>query len=292
MLFDGRAAIVTGGGSGIGQATVVALAAEGASVLVSDIDEEGGEAVATEVRDAGGKAAFMRVDVAEAGQVEALIDRALSEFGRLDLAYNNAGIEGPQALLAEQDMAAVQHVFAVMIEGVYLCMQAEIPAMLESGGGSIVNAGSMWGLAAYPLWSPYMTAKHAVLRHDQGGGTRLCQGRHPGERGGTGADSDPPSSCAAGTTTPPMPRAACRWGGSAGPRRSPTRWSGCSRTRRASSLATCCRWTAACWRKRVDCTRVAHHRSEAVSDGLVTGRDRGPAAPSRRRRPKAGCRER
>ena len=154
MLFDGRVAIVTGGGSGIGQATVLALAAEGAAVLVSDIDEAGGEAVAAEVRDAGGKAAFMAVDVAEAGQVEALVDRALSDFGRLDLAYNNAGIEGPQALLAEQDMSAVQHVFAVMIEGVYLCMQAEIPAMLESGGGSIVNAGSMWGLAAYPLWSP------------------------------------------------------------------------------------------------------------------------------------------
>ena len=162
MLFDGRVAIVTGGGSGIGQATVLALAAEGAAVLVSDIDEAGGEAAAAEVRDAGGTAAFLAVDVAEAKQVEALVDRALSDFGRLDLAYNNAGIEGPQALLAEQDMTAVQHVFAVMIEGVYLCMQAEIPAMLESGGGSIVNAGSMWGLAAFPLWSPYMTAKHAV----------------------------------------------------------------------------------------------------------------------------------
>ena len=163
MMLSERVAIVTGGGSGIGQATVRALAAEGAAVLVADIDESGGEAVAAEVREAGGQAAFLRTDVAEAEQVEALVDKTLSDFGRLDLAYNNAGIEGPQALLAEQDMAAVQHVFAVMIEGVYLCMQAEIPAMLESGGGSIVNAGSMWGLAAYPLWSPaYMTAKHAV----------------------------------------------------------------------------------------------------------------------------------
>ena len=190
MMFEGRVAIVTGGGSGIGQATVRALAAEGAAVMVADIDETGGEAVAAEVIDAGGKAAFMPVDVAEAGQVEALVNRALSDFGRLDLAYNNAGIEGPQALLAEQDMAAVQHVFAVMIEGVYLCMQAEIPAMLESGGGSIVNAGSMWGLAAYPLWSPYMTAKHAVSGMTQGGGPRLREGRHPGERRGAGADPD------------------------------------------------------------------------------------------------------
>ena len=162
MMFAGRAAIVTGGGSGIGRATVLALAAVGASVLVADIDEAGGEGVAAEARDAGGTATFVRTDVAEEGQVTALVERAMSDFGRLDLAYNNAGIEGPQALLAEQDMTAVQHVFTVMIEGVYLCMQAEIPAMLESGGGSIVNAGSMWGLAAFPRWSPYMTAKHAV----------------------------------------------------------------------------------------------------------------------------------
>ncbi len=162
MMFAGRAAIVTGGSSGIGRATVLALAAEGASVLVADLDEAGGEAVAAKVREGGGKAAFMRTDVAEADQVAALVARAESAFGRLDLAYNNAGIEGPQALLPEQDMAAVQRVFDVMINGVFLCMQSEIPAMLENGGGSIVNAGSMWGLAAYPQWSPYMTAKHAV----------------------------------------------------------------------------------------------------------------------------------
>ena len=161
-MFAEHAAIVTGGSSGIGRATVLALAAEGASVLVADIDEAAGEATAAEVRGGGGRAAFVRTDVAEADQVAALVARSMSEFGRLDLAYNNAGIEGPQALLVEQDMAAVQRVFEVMIEGVYLCMQAEIPAMLESGGGAIVNAGSMWGLAAYPRWSPYMTAKHAV----------------------------------------------------------------------------------------------------------------------------------
>ncbi len=162
MILAEKAAIVTGGGSGIGRATVQALAAEGAAVLVTDIDEAGGEEAAAAVREAGGRAAFMRVDVAQEDRVTAMVERAMSDFGRLDLAYNNAGIEGPQALLAEQDMADVQHVFDVMIEGVYLCMQAEIPAMLESGGGSIVNAGSMWGLAAYPRWSPYMTAKHAV----------------------------------------------------------------------------------------------------------------------------------
>ncbi len=162
MQFDGRGAIVTGGSSGIGRATVLALAAEGAAILVADLDEEGGEAVAAEVREGGGRALFMTVDVACAAEVQAMVARAQSAFGRLDLAYNNAGVEGPQAPLADQDMNAVRRVFQIMIDGVFLCMQAEIPAMLETGGGAIVNAGSMWGLAAYPEWSPYMTAKHAV----------------------------------------------------------------------------------------------------------------------------------
>jgi NAD(P)-dependent dehydrogenase (short-subunit alcohol dehydrogenase family) len=141
---------------------VVQLAKEGASVLVADLDEAGGESVAAEVRDGGGKAEFLRTDVASADEVAALVARAQSAFGRLDLAYNNAGVEGPQALLPDQNMADVQRVFDVMINGVFQCMQVQIPAMLETGGGAIVNAGSMWGLAAYPEWAPYMTAKHAV----------------------------------------------------------------------------------------------------------------------------------
>ena len=160
--FAGQAALVTGGASGIGRATALALAAEGARVLVSDIDEAGGAAAAAAIREGGGEAEFARADVAEAAQVEALVERCLRAFGGLHLAYNNAGVEGPRALLPEQDMAEVRRVFAIMIDGVFLCMKAEIPAMLESGGGAIVNAGSMWGLAAYPRWSPYMTAKHAV----------------------------------------------------------------------------------------------------------------------------------
>lgn len=162
MLLEDKSAIVTGGSSGIGRATVLEMAAEGARVLVADVDEAGGEAAAREVRDGGGTAVFQRTDVADAGDVEAMVARALSEFGGLDVAFNNAGIEGPQALLPDQDMADVQRTFDIMINGVFLCMQREIPAMLEGGGGAIVNASSMWGLAAYPEWSPYMTAKHAV----------------------------------------------------------------------------------------------------------------------------------
>lgn len=162
MLLEDKSAIVTGGSSGIGRATVLEMAAEGAQVLVADVDEAGGEAVAKEARDRGGNAVYLHTDVANAGDVEAMVARALSEFGGLHLAYNNAGIEGPQALLPDQDIADVQRTFDIMINGVFLCMQREIPAMLDSGGGAIVNASSMWGLAAYPEWSPYMTAKHAV----------------------------------------------------------------------------------------------------------------------------------
>ena len=161
MLKD-KVGIVTGGASGIGRATVLAMAAAGAKVLVADVDEAGGEAVAKEVRAAGAAAEFLRTDVAEADDINAMVERALSSFGGLDAAFNNAGVEGDQALLADQDMARVQLVFDIMINGVYLAMQAEIPALLESGGGAIVNMSSMWGLAGYPEWSPYITAKHAV----------------------------------------------------------------------------------------------------------------------------------
>ncbi len=161
MLKD-KVGIVTGGASGIGRATVLAMAAAGAKVLVADVDEAGGEAVAKEVRAAGAAAEFLRTDVAEAADINAMVERALSSFGGLDAAFNNAGVEGDQALLADQDMARVQLVFDIMINGVYLAMQAEIPALLESGGGAIVNMSSMWGLAGYPEWSPYITAKHAV----------------------------------------------------------------------------------------------------------------------------------
>lgn len=161
MLKD-RVGLVTGGASGIGRATVQAMAAAGAKVLVADVDEAGGEAAARDVNEAGGAAEFLRTDVSDAADVDAMVAHALSAFGGLDAAFNNAGVEGDQALLQNQDMARVQRVFDIMINGVYLAMQAEIPAMLARGGGAIVNMSSMWGLAGYPEWSPYITAKHAV----------------------------------------------------------------------------------------------------------------------------------
>ena len=187
MLKD-RVGLVTGGASGIGRATVLAMAAAGAKVIVADVDEAGGEEAAREVREAGGAAEFLRTDVAIATDVNAMVERALSTFGGLDAAFNNAGVEGDQAPLPEQDMARVQRVFDIMINGVYLAMQAEIPAMQEKGGGAIVNMSLMWGLAGYPEWSPYITAKHAVSGMTKSAALEGRGRRQPHQCRGAGAD--------------------------------------------------------------------------------------------------------
>lgn len=162
MMLRGKVGLVTGAASGIGRASAVAMAREGAAVLLSDIDVKKGEAAAADIRAEGGRALFMAADVTDDAQVAALVARAEREFGGLDVAYNNAGIEGAQAPLEEQDLAEVRRAFDVLITSVYLCLRHEIPALNRRGGGAIVNCGSMWGLNAWPNWSPYITSKHAV----------------------------------------------------------------------------------------------------------------------------------
>ncbi len=160
--FSGQSALVTGAGSGIGRATALRLAAGGAAVVVVDIEEKAAEAVAEEIVGAGGRAVPFVADVSEPEQVRASVDLAASTFGGLHLAVNNAGITGPLGLLADIDIAGYRRVIEINLNAVFYGMYYEIPAMLASGGGSIVNTSSVLGVVGDPGAVPYVTAKHGI----------------------------------------------------------------------------------------------------------------------------------
>ena len=131
--LTGKVAIVTGGSAGIGRATAIALAAEGAAVVVADVDAVRGPEVVREIEDKGGRALFVETDVADDAQVVALVSRTVDELGGLDIAFNNAGIEGTPAMTHECTVENWQRTLAVNLTGVWSCMRHEIPAMLERG---------------------------------------------------------------------------------------------------------------------------------------------------------------
>lgn len=158
----GKVGVVTGGGSGIGKATALAMAGAGAAVVIGNRDASKGEAVVDLIRKGGGKAIFQPTDVSRPEDARALVARAVTEFGRLDLAFNNAGVDGEQVPLHEQDVAKAASLFDINIKGVFYCMKFEIEEMLRSGGGAIVNTSSIFGLNGYPGWSLYVASKHAV----------------------------------------------------------------------------------------------------------------------------------
>ncbi len=161
--LEGKVAIVTGAGSGIGRAVARLYAARGARVVVSDVDVEGGEETVRRAGEAGGEATFTRADVSRAEECEALVRSAVDAYGRLDIACNNAGIGGEQNPTAEYTLDAWQKVIGVNLSGVFFCMKYEIAAMLEGGGGSIVNVGSILGKVAFPTAPAYVAAKHGVV---------------------------------------------------------------------------------------------------------------------------------
>ena len=157
--LEGKIALVTGAGSGIGRESALAFAASGAQVMVSDVVVESGEETVAQIKAAGGEATFMRADVSERADVEALIRQTVETYGRLDCAHNNAGIEGDMAPTADCTEANWDRTIAINLKGVWLCMKYEIPQMLEQGGGVIVNTSSVAGLVGFLNLPAYIATK-------------------------------------------------------------------------------------------------------------------------------------
>ncbi len=163
LLLEDRCILVTGGASGIGRAACLAFAREGARVLLSDVNLAGGEETAAALRAAGGEARFVQADVGDEAQVEGLVKATVQSFGRIDGAFNNAGITGAVGPLHEIDRERFEQTLRTNLVGVFLCMKHEIRAMLAQGGGAIVNTSSGAGVVATPTLSAYCASKHAIL---------------------------------------------------------------------------------------------------------------------------------
>jgi NAD(P)-dependent dehydrogenase (short-subunit alcohol dehydrogenase family) len=162
-LVTGKVALVTGAGSGIGRASALTFAREGAKVIVSDVVVEGGEETVRMIKQAGGEALFVKTDVAKAVEVEALISKAVEAYGRVDCAHNNAGIGGNAASVADDTEENWERILAINLKGVWLCMKYEIPQMLKQGGGTIVNTASDAGLIGVRRGGAYVASKHGVV---------------------------------------------------------------------------------------------------------------------------------
>ena len=163
MKFSGRVALVTGGAAGIGRATAQAFAGEGLQVVVADLDVAGGEGTVELIRAAGGDAVFVRCNVTNESDVQNLLAQAVNAYGRVDYAFNNAGIEIEKGKLAEGSVDEFDAIMGVNVKGVWLCMKYQLPLMLAQGGGAIVNTASVAGLGAAPKMSIYAASKHAVI---------------------------------------------------------------------------------------------------------------------------------
>lgn len=163
MRFTRKVALVTGGGSGIGRATAIAFARDGANVVVGDVTVTGGQETVQAIVESGGAAIFVKVDVSKEAEVEAMVRHVIEVYGRLDYAVNNAGVEGPSAPTADYTEEAWDRVLDINLKGVWLCMKYELPQMLKQGGGAIVNMSSVAGLVGFAGAPAYTASKHGII---------------------------------------------------------------------------------------------------------------------------------
>jgi NAD(P)-dependent dehydrogenase (short-subunit alcohol dehydrogenase family) len=161
--FSGKVALVTGGASGLGRASAIALAREGAKVVVSDVAVSEGEATVQMITLAGGQAIFTKADVTKSSEVEAMVQATVKAFGRLDFALNNAGIDGVRARTANYPEDVWHQVINLNLTGVFLCLKFELPVMVEQGSGVIINMSSVAGVTGFPGHAAYTASKHGVI---------------------------------------------------------------------------------------------------------------------------------
>jgi NAD(P)-dependent dehydrogenase (short-subunit alcohol dehydrogenase family) len=161
--LDNKVAVITGAASGMGRATAIRFAGEGAAVVIADLNQEGGEAAARECRENGGRAVFQKTDVSAEVEVKAAIDRAISEFGRLDITFNNAGLGGALGTIEQISVESWDRTFAILLRSVFLGIKHSIPPMRKAGGGSIISTASIAGILGQAGPLVYSVAKAGVV---------------------------------------------------------------------------------------------------------------------------------
>lgn len=161
--FTDKVVLITGAGNGIGRATALAFAQQGASVVVADMSRSAGEETTALITQAGGIATFILCDVTKDQDVQSMVDGTIETYGKLDIAFNNAGIEIESSKLADGDEATYDKIMDVNVKGVWRCMKYQIPALLKQSSSAIVNTASIAGLGAAPKMSIYSASKHAVI---------------------------------------------------------------------------------------------------------------------------------